>query len=574
MVDENPTTADRASDEGILALDREYHIMSCNEASRQLLGVDVYPGGRLAPERIWTGECLQKVNATIEMVFESGQVQAPIRTWRYMDGREKIGIIFTAQPLHRRSGKVLGTIITLRKTVRTDESILTEAVLGKHPEDGQVPEGMVGGGLLESLPEGVFTINASWRIVSFNNKAEEITGFKREEVIGRHCWKIFRSELCQVGCPLQVAVETGRTSVDQDVRIINKGGYQQTILVNTGVLRDVDGCITGAVETFRPLVGEGFSKKYKVGQTAFAHIIGQSRAMQRIFAMLPDIAASNANVLITGESGTGKDLIARTIHDQSTRSRNPYVAVNCSALAESLLESELFGHEKAAFTGATEQKAGRFEKAGDGTLFLDEIGELKPQLQIKLLRVLEQHEFERVGGTRTIPMKARIISATNKDLRQAIQQGHFREDFYYRLRTVPLNIPPLRERPADIPLLVEYFIRNFNARYNKRIMSVHPEVMDLFMSHHWPGNVRELERTLEHAYVFVKGPVIQLQYLPSSDEFNIRETLPPAYKTAKGRRPTPERVQWALERVSGNRTKAAELLGVSRTTLWRLMKEQ
>lgn len=574
MADLNTTTADPVTDEGIIALDREYRIMSCNDASRQLLGVDVYPGDVLAPKRIWTGECLQKINITLETVMETGQAQPAIRTWRSTESKEKIPIVCTVQPLHNRSGNTLGVILTLRMASRAAESAVVDTPFKEHFTDTEAPESLAGGGLLEILPEGVFTINASWRIVSFNSKAEEITGFKRGEVIGRHCWKIFRSELCQVGCPLQVAVETGRLSIDQDVRIVNKGGYQQTILVNTGVLRDVDGCITGAVETFRPLVGEGFAKKYQNGQSAFAHIIGQSNTMKRIFAMLPDIAVSNANVLITGESGTGKDLIARTIHDHSTRSANPYVAVNCTALAESLLESELFGHEKAAFTGAIEQKKGRFEKAGDGTLFLDEIGELKPQLQIKLLRILEQHEFERVGGTQTIPMNARIISATNKDLRQAIQEGDFREDFYYRLRTVPLNIPPLRERPEDIPLLVDYFIHNFNARYNKRVMSVHPEVMDLFMSHHWPGNVRELERTLEHAYVFVKGPVIHPQCLPTGDDFNANGAEPRAYGSAKGQRPTPERVQWALDRSGGNRNKAAELLGVSRTTLWRLMKKE
>jgi transcriptional regulator with PAS, ATPase and Fis domain len=305
--------------------------------------------------------------------------------------------------------------------------------------------------------------------------------------------------------------------------------------------------------------------------SGFPKIIG-GKGMRRIFDMLPDIAASDANVLITGESGTGKDLIARTIHEHSSRRDKPFIAVNCSALAESLLESELFGHEKSAFTGATATKIGRFELAKGGSLFLDEIGELKPELQIKLLRVLENHEFERVGGTRTLPMEARIISATNKDLRQGIQDGSFREDFYYRLRTVPIAIPPLRERVEDIAPLVEFFLKKFNIRYKKRVMSVHPEVMQMFMHYAWPGNVRELERTLEHAYVFVKGPIIMAANLPAAEEFQSRpqSTVPNGQTNHTSHK---EAIQWALLRANGNRLEAARMLGMSRTTLWRQMKQ-
>ncbi|KJS32944.1 MAG: hypothetical protein VR64_04950 [Desulfatitalea sp. BRH_c12] len=425
--------------------------------------------------------------------------------------------------------------------------------------------------LLEALPEGVFTINTHWRIESFNHRAEQITGYHRAEVIGRHCWEIFRSDLCELGCPLRTALESGLTSMDQDVRILKKGGKRQTILVNAGVLRTATGKIRGAVETFRPLAGEMYFNGIEGESSGFPKIIG-GKGMRRIFDMLPDIAASDANVLITGESGTGKDLIARTIHEHSSRRDKPFIAVNCSALAESLLESELFGHEKSAFTGATATKIGRFELAKGGSLFLDEIGELKPELQIKLLRVLENHEFERVGGTRTLPMEARIISATNKDLRQGIQDGSFREDFYYRLRTVPIAIPPLRERVEDIAPLVEFFLKKFNIRYKKRVMSVHPEVMQMFMHYAWPGNVRELERTLEHAYVFVKGPIIMAANLPAAEEFQSR----PQSTGSNGQtnhKSHQEAIQWALLRANGNRLEAARMLGMSRTTLWRQMKQ-
>jgi transcriptional regulator with PAS, ATPase and Fis domain len=299
--------------------------------------------------------------------------------------------------------------------------------------------------------------------------------------------------------------------------------------------------------------------------------------MQRLFDMLPDVAASEASVLIQGESGTGKELFARAIHHQSPRKEGPFVAVNCSALAETLLESELFGHEKAAFTGAVRSKVGRFELAKGGTLFLDEIGELKPELQVKLLRVLEQRVFERVGGTRLIPMDARIIAATNRDLVQAMAQKVFREDLFYRLRTVPLTIPPLRKRTGDIPLLVGHFIKKFNKRYNKQVRSVDPKVMRLLTSYHWPGNVRELERVMEHAYVFVKGPVILPVNLPSLREFwrERGEAAPPEQEAAppmNGSQLERQAILDALAQAGGRRQPAADLLGISRTSLWRRMK--
>jgi transcriptional regulator with PAS, ATPase and Fis domain len=341
-------------------------------------------------------------------------------------------------------------------------------------------------------------------------------------------------------------------------------------MVNTSILRNPDGSTAGAVETFRPLGDEPFASPDEEDDFLYAGISGKSRSMRRLFAMLPDIAASEANVLITGESGTGKDLFARAIHFLSSRRHEPYVAVSCAALAESLIESELFGHEKDAFTGATAAKAGRFEVAGGGTLFLDEIGELKPDLQVKLLRVLEQREFERVGATRTISMNARIISATHRDLHLAMKAGRFREDFFYRLRTVPIVIPPLRERPEDIPLLVRLFIKRLNARYGKRVGAVSPEVMRFFMEYSWPGNVRELERTLEYAMVFVKGPRILGRHLPTPDDFR---KAPLAASASELVPPEKQNLLTALSRAGGRRSETAKLLGISRTSLWRRMKD-
>jgi PAS domain S-box-containing protein len=479
-------------------------------------------------------------------------------------------LVFSIQPLYNHPKNIIGVIVSIQPFVLSNGDVDPETPPSDFISKQNLP---LHEELLESMPEGIFTINTRWRVATFNRQAEKITGFRREEVIGRNCWEIFRSDMCHTGCPLQIALETGRTAMDQDVRILNKGGSHLTILVNTGVLRDADGLIAGAVETFRPLIGEICHSEHLKEGYSFSDIVGKSRAMQHIFSMLPNIADSDANVLITGESGTGKDLIARAIHNHSCRSNKPFVAVNCSALAETLLESELFGHEKSAFTGATHHKTGRFEMAKGGSLFLDEIGELKPELQIKLLRVLESREFERVGGNQTLPMEARIISATNRDLRQAIVDGKFRKDFYYRLRTVPIAVPPLRERMDDMPILIEYFIKRFNARFDKRVLSIDPEVMQKFKKYHWPGNVRELERTLEHAYVFVKGPVIRAHDLPAPEEFQslTSESPGPEYGTTK--RTSMESIRWALSRTGGNRKRAAKVLGISRTTLWRHMKK-
>ncbi len=554
--------SDDTDEEGILALDRELRIMSCNDALQRICDMQLQPGGFFHPSQIWPQEEADALTAALRSTLEG--VHCPARL---VLQAKKGKTIATIQPLFDGPDRIVGLIMTLQNTITRPNR---HAAPDRKNHKNDIFEGIEHQVLLENLPEGVFTINTHWRIQSFNRRAEEITGYRRDEVVGSHCWEIFRSDLCQVGCPLRTALESGLASMDQDVRILKKGGKRQTILVNTGVLRTAAGKIRGAVETFRPLAGEAYFNGLEA-DAGFAKIIGRSKGMQRIFEMLPDIAASDANVLITGESGTGKDLIAHTIHELSSRRDKPFVAVNCSALAESLLESELFGHEKSAFTGATGTKLGRFELAKGGSLFLDEIGELKPELQIKLLRILESHEFERVGGTRALPMEARLISATHRDLRQAISEGVFREDFYYRLRTVPVAIPPLREREEDIVPLVNFFLKKFNKLYKKRVMSVHPEVMQMFMRYPWPGNVRELERTLEHAYVFVKGPIIMPANLPSAEEFQ-SEAPQRDLHTDDNSKPTREALEWALLRASGNRLEAARMLGISRTTLWRHLK--
>jgi len=548
---------------GILAVDRSLRVMTCDTGARQLFRQELRAGDTFEFQHFFQDPFLARIRAAVDAALNDGETtrarKLRIRDCPYI-------CLFAVMPLVHGDEEIIGVLLDIQPVVVLPRSGKADVV----PFDSAAIRHEK---LLESLPEGVFTINTAWRIAAFNRIAEEITGFRREEVIGKHCWEVFRSDLCREQCPLRVALENGAACIDQDVRILKKGGAKQTILVNAGVLLDDSGRVVGAVETFRPLTGEVRVPRGVKDEYTFADIVGKSAAMQRIFRMLPDIAASDTNVLICGESGTGKDLLARTIHSHSPRRDLPFIAVNCSALAESLLESELFGHEKAAFTGATDTKPGRFELARGGTLFLDEIGELKPELQVKLLRVLETHEFERVGGGRSIPMEARIISATNRDLKQCIADGCMREDFYYRLRTVPVMIPPLRERPEDIELLVHYFIERLNRRSGKCVRTVDAKVMRFFETYAWPGNVRELLRTLEYAYVFVRGSVILMRNLPEAAEFSHSgpsEAASPDAPLDPRSRPA---IVWALSQTDGRRKEAAALLGISRTSLWRRMKE-
>jgi transcriptional regulator with PAS, ATPase and Fis domain len=332
--------------------------------------------------------------------------------------------------------------------------------------------------------------------------------------------------------------------------------------------------VLGGVETFHYLTCPELEAE-KLEARPFADIVGVSPRMQEIIHSLPVIAASDSNVLIQGESGTGKELVARALHAYSSRRKGPFQAVNCSAIPETLLESELFGYERGAFTGAVASKPGRFELARGGTLFLDEIGELRPEIQVKLLRVLEDRAFERVGGTRKIPLEARIVAATNVDLKEAMRQGRFRDDLYYRLFTVPIHLPPLREKREDIPILVKYFLEELNRKFNKRVRGVDPKVMKILCRHTWPGNVRELQHVLEYCFVFAKGPLIIERHLPRMEsawagrelDFSLSDkTVSPLQALEK------KTILMALETTRGNKQEAARMLKISRSKLWRKIR--
>ncbi len=553
--------------EAVLVLDRVLRVLGSNRAAGELLGSKLEPGAVFDPAAHFEGPSLADAQAALDEALNAGRAVAGRRGRLALAGGRGFLCEYAIDPLYGPARQVTGAILTIRDL---DYSPLLEDLPELSASPPHVPR-LGYQALVDNLAEGIFTINTQWRITSFNQTAERITGYRREEVLGRFCWEIFRSELCHAGCPLKTTLETGLARMDQDVRMFSKEGRHISVLCNTSVVKDKTGRVAGAVESFRPLNGPAPEPAGATGEgPAHPDIIGTSPRLRRLFAMLPDVAKSEASVIITGESGTGKELFARAIHHHSPRRHGPFLAVNCSALAETLLESELFGHEKAAFTGAVRSKVGRFELAKGGTLFFDEIGDLKPELQIKLLRVLEERTFERVGGTRRIRLDARVIAATNRDLGRALADGSFREDLYYRLRTVPFDLPSLRERKEDIPLLVDHFLAHLNRTTGKEVRSVDPKVMAMFLDYAWPGNVRELERVMEHAFVFVKGPVIFASSLPELEGMArpAEAAAGPAPAEPEGRR----RVLEALEASAGRREEAARILGISRTSLWRRMK--
>ena len=549
--------------DGVVVLFPDGRIMSSNLQADRLLRRRLRRGDTFRIDEVISSEYREEARRAWEEALQ-GHSWSNLVAKVYLSSGFPVSVTFSMDPLYGDRREVIGVLITLRDhTTPADREAADRSRSPVWEYDT----------LFENLAEGVFTISNRWRITSFNRRAQEITGFKREEVLGRNCWDIFRSDLCKSNCPLKLTMETGVVRMDQDVRIVDREGQAQSILVNTSVLKNNHGLVVGAVETFRPIarLEGGEAEGVTVGEQP-AQIVGQSPELHKVLNMLPDVAASDATVLIEGESGTGKELIAKAVHAQGPRSTGPFVAVNCSALAETLLESELFGHVKAAFTGAVSNKVGRFELAKGGTLFLDEVGEIKPEIQIKLLRVLEERVFERVGGTRPIRMDSRIIAASNKTLAQEVGKGRFREDLFYRLRTVPLSIPPLRDRASDIPILVEHFIDVFNRVYGKGVRGVDPKALRFLQRYPWPGNVRELKHALEYAFVFVKGPIITLSHLPELDASRTPDTNPVPKEAAGGWEDERITIQRALEKARGRRSAAAHRLGISRSTLWRKMK--
>ena len=425
--------------------------------------------------------------------------------------------------------------------------------------------------ILDSINEGVFTVDLDWRITDFNRAAEGITGVRRQEAIGQPCCEVFRASICENACVLKQTLGTGKPVVNATAHIITNNGQRLPIRISTAELKDENGRVIGGVETFQDLSQVEQLQKELSKQYTFEDIVGRSPAMMQLFEILPQIAESSSTVLIQGPSGTGKELFARAIHNLSPRKNKPLITVNCGALPDTLLESELFGHKAGAFTDAKRDKPGRFTLADGGTIFLDEIGDISQAMQVRLLRVLQERIVEPLGSVEPIPIDVRVVAATNKDLAELVRKGEFREDLFYRILVIRLDLPGLKQRREDIPLLVEHLVTRFNRLQGKDIAGVADEVLARLMDHDYPGNVRELENIVEQAFVLCRGGLIHLHHLPP-------ELRPTATSSSTESGPmsllTMEKylINEALRRHGGNRKRASHDLGIDTSTLYRKIK--
>ncbi len=427
--------------------------------------------------------------------------------------------------------------------------------------------------ILESISDGVFTVDPEFRITYLNRSAGEMIHILPEEAVGQLCCDVFHSSLCETGCPLRKTLDENRPVIDLSCFIISNEGRKIPISISTAVLRDDRGNVIGGAETFRNLS----DLKKLQSEIDFFHQLGdfasRSSSMQKMFSQLEAVAGSTATVLITGETGSGKELLANTIHNHSPRRDKPFVAINCGAFPETLLESELFGYQKGAFTGADRDKPGRFALAEGGTLFLDEIGEISPAMQIRLLRVLQERSFEPLGGTKSIKSDVRIIAATHRDLETRIREGLFRQDLFYRINVIHLELPPLRRRREDIEFLVEHFINRFNRLMHKDLDGISSSALKILNAFDWPGNIRELENVIERSMVFCRGRVINVEDLP--DYLNGRATVTTSGNSIRRTIQATElaAIRDALRTTGGNRRQAAQLLGIDHTTFYRKLKK-
>ena len=436
--------------------------------------------------------------------------------------------------------------------------------------------------VIETLRDGLIIVDPGGTIIAMNPAAERMTGYQSADLIGRSC-RILNCTGCEIygrGSGTDWCSLFNVGDVRDKKCLISKKNHQNVNVVKSAtVLRDDSGGIIGAVETLTDITEEirredeliSLRKTCRLDQ-GFHGMLGNSAPMQDMFALIERVAQSNTPVMINGQSGTGKELVARAIHESSPRQRSAYIQVNCSALNENLLESELFGHVKGAFTGASQSRLGRFEAAKGGTIFLDEIGDLSFAIQTKLLRVLEENEIERVGDHQPVPVDVRVITATNKDLEALVTGGQFREDLFFRINVFPIHCPSLMEHTEDIPLIVNEFIERGNSDFGKDIRGMTPAAMQILMRYNWPGNVRELRNAIEYAFVLSHDKLIDREHLPP--RIIDHQTDPnPIQAASPGQNALYTQTLEALREVGGNQTKAAKLLGVSRVTIWKRIKK-
>jgi len=427
--------------------------------------------------------------------------------------------------------------------------------------------------ILDSILEGVFTVDTDLRITSFNKAAEKITGVKKANAIGEFCFETLKSNICEHSCPIKNAIQSGIETINQKVNILRFDGKEIPISINSSALIDENNNVIGGVETFRDLsMIEALRKEIEKTYT-FEDIVSKNHKLLELFNILPNISESEATVLIQGPSGSGKELFARAIHNLSNRKDGPFIAINCGALPDNLLESELFGYYKGAFTDAQKDKPGRFQLAKGGTIFLDEVESLSPSTQVKLLRVLQEKEFEPLGATSTVKADVRVISATKENLLNLIAKDKFRDDLFFRLNIVKIELPSLKERKDDIPHLINHFIELFNYKMEKMITSVSNEVLEVMMNYSYPGNIRELENIIEHAFVMCQSEIIEIEDLPQDLIDNLEVRVKETTFSQPLEKGECDLIFKTLKKHNWNKVEVAKELKLHRSTLWRKMKK-
>lgn len=537
------TIMDSVAD-GVFTVDNNMRITTYNQAAAEITGVSRDEAIGKPCRDVFRTEVCQTACPLREALLDGKPVLSREVYLRDLHG-SRTPISVSASVLHDAQGNVIGGV----ETVRNLKNFST---------------------ILDSVADGVFTVDENMRIRSFNRAAEEITGYSHDEAIGRPCNEIFRSTACAFGCPVREAVETGESVLNREVEIFDRNNKKKPISVSASVLLDGNGRARGGVETMRDL-SVLYSLKKELNQNfTFHDLVSRNPSMRRLFNVLEDIAVSEATVLLHGESGTGKELFARAIHDLSPRRKGPLVTVNCGALPENLLEAEIFGVRKGAYTGAVENRPGRLELCNGGTFFLDEIGDLPLLLQVKLLRVLENREFQPLGAKNPMKADVRFITATHRNLEEMVEEGTFRRDLYFRINIVKLSIPPLRERKEDIPLLLEIALTKFNASYGKKVHRVAPDVLKLLLNYDFLGNVRELLNIIEQAVILCKGNEIGLDLMPK--ELTGSADKGKVLRIRSSKAPEPAVLYEVISRHKGDKAGAAQELGVDRSTLWRWVK--
>jgi len=479
--------------DGVFTVCPNGRITSFNHAAENITGYkEKEVLGRICSEVLLSSKNIESCPLGVCMKNKTSIVDREV----FIIGKDgfSIPVSVSAAPFLSSNGSVLGGVQSFRNNTNKLQKAL----------------------ILESVADGVFTVDREWRITSFNLSAELITGWNREEAIGQYCSEVFCSSICGKNCAIAESLYTGQSVSNMSITIKTRQGKSASISISAAPLVDQDGNVLGGVETFRDLSIEMQLRQQLTQKYTFEQIISKSPSMQRMFQIMPEISMSESNVLILGESGTGKELVASAIFNSSSRNKKPFVIVNCGALPDTLLESELFGYKAGAFTDARKDKQGRFAAAEGGTIFLDEIGDIPQSLQVKLLRVLQQKVYEPLGSNTPVHADVRIIAATNKDLLELVEKGAFRDDLFYRLNVVNIVLPPLRERMEDIPLLVEHFVEKFRAEKQKDIVGISEEVIAMLMKYHYPGNIRELENIIEYGFILCAGGYIQPAHLPET----------------------------------------------------------